>query len=43
MWPAVSFDVNDCWVRQNQGSGYFFRDPMNTTLLLNGNGHLPLS
>ncbi|UCH23366.1 MAG: hypothetical protein JSU83_09275 [Deltaproteobacteria bacterium] len=30
-------------VDQNQGSGYFFRDQMNTTALLNGKGHLPLS
>jgi hypothetical protein len=26
-----------------RGQGIFFRDPMNTAVLLNGNGRLPLS
>jgi hypothetical protein len=29
-------------VDHNQGSGYFFRDQMNTVALLNGKGLLPL-
>jgi hypothetical protein len=39
---GMAVDFNDYRVDQNQESGYFFRDQMNTAVRLNGNGHLPL-
>jgi hypothetical protein len=42
MWQDFRPHFNDYRVDQNQGSGYFFRDQINTSLPLNGKGLAPL-